>query len=44
MKKLAATALTMSLATGPALAEDKRYTLAAPSVTLEQVRSVSPAL
>jgi 4-carboxymuconolactone decarboxylase len=44
MKKLAATALTMSLATAPALAEDKKYTLAAPPVTLEQVRSVSPAL
>jgi len=44
VKKLAATALSMSLATVPALAEERRNTLAAPPVTFEQVRAVSPAL
>jgi 4-carboxymuconolactone decarboxylase len=45
MKQLAATALAMSLAaSAPALAEDKRGGLASPALTIDDVRSVSPAL
>jgi 4-carboxymuconolactone decarboxylase len=45
MKQLAATALSMSLAASvPAFAEDKTHGLASPANTIEDVRSVSPAL
>lgn len=40
---LAATALSVSLATAPALAEDKKYPLSNPPVTVQDMLSVSPS-
>jgi 4-carboxymuconolactone decarboxylase len=41
---LAATAISLSLATAPAFADDKKYPLATTSVTIEGMIAVSPAL
>ncbi|WP_426230723.1 carboxymuconolactone decarboxylase family protein [Pararhizobium sp. DWP3-4] len=41
---LAATALSVSLATAPAFADDRKYPLANPPVTAQDMMSVSPAL
>jgi 4-carboxymuconolactone decarboxylase len=43
-KHLAATALSVSLAASPALAEDKKFPLASPPISMEDMRAVSPAL
>lgn len=43
-KHLAATALSVSLATTPAFAGDKKYPLASPAVTTQDIMTVSPAL
>lgn len=44
MNKLAATALSMSLAAAPAIAQEEERRFAKPGVSIEQGRSVSPAL
>lgn len=41
---LAATALSVTLAAAPAFAEDRKYPLASPPVSIEDIRTISPAL